>query len=175
MKKLICILSLVTLFSCRKEDIELNQTHSGEIESNEVDIDGIVFSTTPRPLGHSLRPNDFQLIDDSFYVSTPCAMTGVTMTAFNYGGETHDVKLRIDGNLIDIIENPVVNPYNILDFNFNVSVKLSEGNHEISFRGISTGPNEYNVHFQIRYFTTLQNLPVYNLPVDKRRKYKFQT
>jgi hypothetical protein len=171
MKKLICILSLVTLFSCRKEAPALNQTHTVEIESDEVLLDGIIFNKIPYPKKVGLTLTDVRLINDTCYSSIDFTMTGVTMTAFNLGGETKDVSLYVDGHFIYTINTPVVNPYNILDFIFKVNIPLSSGYHRIGFLGWSRGADNQNVHFQIRNFTTAENLPVYNLPVDKRRRY----
>jgi hypothetical protein len=163
---------LVTIFSCRKEAIELNQTHLGEIESHDVELDGIVFNKIAYPKKVGLLNTDVRLINDTFYSNTNFTMTGVTMTAFNLGGETKDVSLYVDGHFVYTINTPVINPYNVLDFIFQVNIPLSSGYHRIGFLGWSRGADGLNVHFQIRNFTTSENIPVYNLPVDKRRKYR---
>jgi hypothetical protein len=172
MKQLILILALATLFSCRKEAPALNQTHTVEIESDQFLLDGIIFNTIPYPKKNGLFPSDFILINDTCYSSTTFTMTGVTLRVFNLGGYTKDVSLSVDKKLAYTINTPIINPYNILDFVFQVNIPLDSGYHRIGFTGWSRGTPGQNVHFQIINFTTAENLPVYNLPVDKRRKYK---
>jgi hypothetical protein len=168
MKTIICILALVTIFSCRKETTEAVRS---SIISNEVQLDGIVFDTTPGPNKFRLRPNEKFLMADSFNVYTPCTINRVTFRVVNLGGDTKNVRLFIDRNYIAPCDIPIVNPFNVLDFDFFINVPLGIGRHKMAFRGISDGPDSLNVYFQIYRVNTLENVPVYNLPVSKKRRY----